>query len=690
VRDTLPTPRSTATPAPPTEVTPARAGVAGDRYFIEYGESRWEFLSGVNLGVTVPGRYPGELAVDAATYRRWFPMMSDLGIRSVRVYTIQPPHFYEELRAYNLAHPDDPLFVVHGVWIDEERLLATADLFDEALTADFTAELTAAVNAVAGDLELPARPGHASGSFTADVTPWLVGWIIGIELDPVSIAASDATNATQRLFNGTWFSAKPEATPTASWFAARLDHLAGELAARNLAMPLAFTNWPTTDPLHHPYEPIANEDLVGIDPNNVTPEAWDGGYFASYHAYPYYPDFQRFDPELLSYQFAGRADPYAGYLEQLRDHHRGLPVVIAEFGVPGGMALAHEAPLGRHQGAHSEPDQMALNAEMLELIRAQGLAGGLVFEWADEWFKRTWNTVDLEQPADRRALWTNAFNNESQFGLLAVDPGSGEAIRLDGSPGDWDQMEATPIFQGEGAVRGILATHDARFLYLGLFLDETLADSDDPIAIGFDVIAGGSGGLPGSGAQPEADAAVVLGPGTAAEALVRASNDPFGIRFALVAGYFPAEPADYEPSSGVWNEQRLLTSYPLTVATTGETVPAETFPAGHLVYGSTDPNAADYDSRAAWYRRGSLVELRVPYAVMSVADPSSRQALVVAADGTITTAPFERVGISVVVADQVHRTAGYTWEPWNAVEWHDRLKVGVEVIREAMANPSGR
>ena len=452
-------------------------------------------------------------------------------------------------------------------------------------------------------------------------------------------------------------------------------------------MPVSFINWPTTDPLSHPYEPLADEDRVAIDANHVRPEpAWDGGYFASYHAYPYYPDFQRFEPALLEYESQGRFDPYAGYLAMMREHHAGLPVVVAEYGVPGGMGQAHRGPLGRDQGAHAEQDQMILNAEMMEVIRTEELAGGLVFEWADEWFKPTWNTVDLEQPADRRGLWSNAYNAESHYGLVAIEPGLGNHVVVDGLLGDWEAVDATTILTGDGAVRQVLGTHDAAYLYLGLRLaSESIAE----IAIGFDVLDGESGGLPDTdGLYPESDYAWVLGPGLQAQALVRASNDPFGVRYGLLAGYFPAESADFVDGSRAWNEIRLLTSNPLVVPVTGAEIPAESFGVGQLVHGSTDPNDAAFDSRATWYRTGDTVELRVPYASIGISDPSSLQALRVHSDGAVTFETFDSVGISVVAEGREHRTAGYGWARWDRVDWRQRLKAGADLVGAAMSDTS--
>ena len=72
-------------------------------------------------------------------------------------------------------------------------------------------------------------------------------------------------------------------------------------ARRGWSRPITFTNWLTVDPLEHPLEPLELEDRVSVDAMHLrATAAWPGGFFASYHAYPYYPDFLRFE-------YAGRA-----------------------------------------------------------------------------------------------------------------------------------------------------------------------------------------------------------------------------------------------------------------------------------------------------------------------------------------------------------------------------------------------
>ncbi|HJW76185.1 MAG TPA: hypothetical protein VJ787_11040, partial [Thermoleophilia bacterium] len=361
--------------------------------------------------------------------------------------------------------------------------------------------------AVHGDLRRPARRGVAWGTWTADVSPRLYAYSIGVEWDPQATSASDATNAGRAPYSGTYFSSKRVASPTETWLAEMLDHTAAQEARRGRSVPLTFTNWPTTDPLRHPQEPLPREDPVGIDANHMTAsEAWPAGLFASYHAYPYYPDFQRHEPGMGKVVYRGRPDPYAGYPTSLRAHHRGMPVMITEFGVPSAMGLAHRGPLDRDQGGHSEQEAMRTDGEIPTMIHDLGFSGGFVFEWADEWFKFTWNTIDYEIPGERRQLWTNPWTNEEHFGLMAMDPGAADAVTVDGEGVEWARNRSQVIYEGRRELREVRAVRDEGYLYLRLLMDDPAAWKKRSLTIGIDVIPGGNRGLPGlPGLDPRAD-----------------------------------------------------------------------------------------------------------------------------------------------------------------------------------------
>ena len=370
---------------------------------------------------TTPGHYPGEVAIEATDYRRWFAQMGAMGIRAVRIYTIHRPDFYTELLAYNTLHPDAPLYLMQGVYPPDESYVTTQNVFGPAPTKAFDAELRDAVAAVTGKLSREPVRGHADGHWTADVSAYVMGWIIGAEMDPDAVLASDARNARQPGFKGTYFGSTAQASPTERWLAARLDGLAGELTKIGTLAPLAFVNWPPTDPLRHPSEPIPAEDLVGIDANNVQPtSAWRGGYFASYHA-SVLPGLSA-SPAGLPERGVCRPQ---GPLRRVSARPQGASRHDAHDRVRVRRAVQRGSGPLRSAGArpgHSEQESMAIDAELLKEIKDLGLAGGFLFEWTDEWFKATWNTLKRQLPVDRRALWHDPWTNEQWFGVVAADP----------------------------------------------------------------------------------------------------------------------------------------------------------------------------------------------------------------------------------------------------------------------------
>ncbi len=181
-----------------------------------------------------------------------------------------------------------------------------------------------------------------------------------------------------------------------------MNDMATAIAGTGWTTPIAFADWPTADPLHHPNEPNPQEDLVGVvgvDTDHVLPtHSWPAGTFASFHAYPYYPDFLRYQMNYQHFRIDGHADPYAAYLHALKVHFRGrMPLMITEFGVPSSLGSAHTGTLGRSQGDHSEAQAMRMDARILLEMRQLGLSGGFIFEWTDEWYKQT-GPARLRQP----------------------------------------------------------------------------------------------------------------------------------------------------------------------------------------------------------------------------------------------------------------------------------------------------
>ncbi len=646
------------------------------------------FWAGVNLGATVPATSPGELAPTREDYDRWFVQMGQMGSTILRVYTILPPRFYDAFRAYNLKNPKQPLFVLHGVWVPEDRMYEVQNMWDGEVVTDFRHELADAVGAVHGNLVRPQRRGHASGTYTSDISPWMIGWSIGVEWDPDLVEQTNEKNKAMPHYVGKYITTKEGSSPAEHWIAAGMDLVASLEVARGWSRPMTFTNWVSTDPVKHPEEPFHTEDLVSIDATrfSATP-AWPGGFFASYHAYPYYPDGLRFQKSYIDYRTPdGRPDQYAAYLQDLRTYHGDQAIMITEFGQPTSIGLAHRGPDGRDQGGHHERQSAANNVSMMKAIHDGGYAGAVIFEWTDEWFKFTWNSVEHELPKDRRAMWRNPLTNEEHFGVIAMEAGETQKVVLDGNDNEWTDKQSKVIAKASGPITEVRTTHDEESLYLRVKFAKDFAWTSQEIGLGLDLHPEGNGGLPGRpGVLPEADVALLVGPGNTAKLRIATWMDPLPFEMGVAKKYMPVVASDLVPGSGAWSNPAQVVSKPLTIESTGEEFPLDTIPYGDLRWGPNDPTRPDFDDRNVINGAGSVLEMRIPWGMIGLSDPSSKLVLRPQPDGKMKAAPIERVGVALAVSDGgVVTTSGYPWDAWNVVKWHERKKVGWDLYQQLM------
>ncbi len=160
------------------------------RRFEVYSAGKWQpfYIKGVNLGVALPGRYPSEFPADSATYAGWLDTLAEMGANTLRLYTILPPSFYRALRGWNLTHPRKVLWLLHGVWAE---LPPAHDFQHRTWQAEFQSEMRRVVDLIHGATVLPPRRGRASGWYDANISEWVLGYIIGREWEPFAVKAFD-------------------------------------------------------------------------------------------------------------------------------------------------------------------------------------------------------------------------------------------------------------------------------------------------------------------------------------------------------------------------------------------------------------------------------------------------------------------------------------------------------------------
>ncbi|OTF00463.1 hypothetical protein [Halorubrum sp. SD683] len=199
-----------------------------------------------------------------------------------------------------------------------------------------------------------------------------------------------------------------------------------------------------------------------------------------------------------------------------------------------------------------------------------------------------------------------------------------------------DAPERDPVRLGDGAdasreLTGLRVTSDAAYLSVRIEAD-ALGGGVDWDATNYLLAIGltdrGERALPhGLGAAAPADFVVRLGGPDASRVTVRPRYDAFAYEYGAEAGL---DLDRYrEPDPGVFSPLRLVINRGYTVPKTGERVPFESVETGRLRYGNGNPDSDRYDSLADVHVSPSndAIEVRLPWQLLNVADPSRRRRL---------------------------------------------------------------
>lgn len=654
----------------------------GDYFYIyESGDWKQMFMRGVNIGATEPGLFPGDLTISYDTYYRWFGYISEMNCNCIRIYTLMPPQFYQALGDFN-KKAKNKLYLYQGIWVNEEDIERLSDTYaeNEKILNDFMTDAVNLVNVIHGKAKIAETAGEAYGTYNTDVSPWLVGWIIGIEWDPNFVINTNNQHPDKKDYDGKYLY-----TQTASPFEAFLCRVGDALIKHEaktykFQVPLAFSNWITTDPLTHPNEPHFDEDKTTVNTENVKCRNFGPGMFASYHIYPYYPDSLNYQEDYLEYtDDSGKVNTYEAYLEDLKLAHT-VPIIVAEFGIPTSRGMGHESVMGYNQGMVDETAQGAMLIDMLGSIENAKYAGGIVFTWQDEWFKRTWNNVMFDI-ADRRPYWSNIQTTEQCFGLLAFDPGKESmAAYVDGDVSEWKNTQPT-VTTGQGK---LYIKSDERYLYI--MLDAGNYDFEkDTLLIPINAIAD-QGNLKAAQYNAEFDTAadflIYINGKNNSHIYVDRYYDAFNYYFleSKKLSDIKAEENAGVKNSGMFDIMRLCYGYNLTVKGTNQVVPDKAYETGKLRYGNGNPKAQEYKSLSDYYFKNGKLEIRIPWQLLNVMDPSGKQQI----------SDFRKTQVISPQAYQsfdfgfAYRTGteslkitlggSYEYNGWNIPTWHERLK----------------
>lgn len=672
----------------------------GKQLYIDEGDGFEVFdIRGVNMGLGKPGHFATEAAVTKEEYLRWFGQIREMGANVVRIYTIGPEAFYDAFYEYNKENAE-PLYLIHGVWVDDYLLNSSYGALDEEFYQPFIEDCKAVVDVIHGRYKTRKAESIFPQKYDKDISKWVYGYLLGVEWEPTLVSYTDRSFEQLPQYQGKYFYTE-NARNFEVFLAATGDEVVSyETEKYGSQRTVAFSNWPTTDPQEYP-EAVAEyfSKSAFLDVEHIrTTEDFLPGQFASYHIYPYYPDYYSFFAE-------HEENTYLQYLQDINAHHT-MPVVISEFGVPSSRGMAAHEALGRNQGFMSETEQGEALISMYEDIKAAGSAGGIVFTWQDEWFKRTWNTM-AGADLDMTAYWSNYQTNEQYFGLLAFDPGEEDSIcYVDGDKSDWSEEDR--VMEQDGY--RLSMKYDEKFIY---FLVEKagLDLKKDKLYLPVDTTPK-SGALKAENfgniamSQP-ADFIIELDGVENSRVWVQEYYDMIEALYFEEIGSqnffskeFPEKDSekfgqirlflqkyDYfektDMSSEDKNDKRLA-FHEFDRTNRLQYQVQELYETGKLTYGNADPAAKDFNSLADFCGGEGFVEIRLPWQLLGFSDPVEMK---------IHDDYYENFGVEYLKIDEMQVGVGDGTETIEMVPfaleklgkkpaYHERLKESYYILQE--------
>lgn len=645
-----------------------------------YQDGEWNdiFIKGVNMGTALPGKWFTEFPKEEGIYYRWFEMIGEMNSNTIRVYTLMDPSFYRALLRYNLQNKDNPLWLLQEIWPEENP--DENNYLKEEYVNEYYVEIERVVDAIHGNASIPERKGRAYGDYYADISPYILGFLVGRELESEEVIETNSKNNANK-YDGEYILID-SGSPTEVWLAMSLDHLMNYQEKKyGWQHPVAIVSWPTLDVMEHDSEwnlsgdkSLEFNDRISIDIRNLLlGEKMKAGLFGAYHIYPNYPDFMNNTSSYGDYKDEEGSLRYGGYLQHFIKNHESYPALVAEFGLANGMGNAHTNPDGYHHGSMTEEEQGKGIIRMMKAIQKEGYAGGVIFEWIDEWAKKTWTTESLMIPYEHKVFWHNAIDPEQNYGILAM-----ESIKPE---------ETQFTIKGSNIIRKIEMSGDETYLYLDIFTDGVVDLSNSKLLIGLDTYDP----LKGSFVFNES---IPIKSQTGMEFLVELKEKSGKLLVIPEYNIASYNFASVENSQGVFetinpiiNKERIIKS--------GEIIEEIREDGSRLNYGEF---AGSFNN---WYQRESTIHLRLPWGRLNITDPTTYQVLDdngkyndYPGRDILKTATTDGIRITILLVDAENKVIDqlpnkleekiqpFLWPTWGEPRYHERLKESYYLLKE--------
>ncbi len=683
---------------------PVRADFSceGNKIMADTGAGREEFrIKGVEISASVPGHAASEFEPEKEDYLRWFSQICGMGANTVRAAGIMNDAFYDALYEFN-TESDSPLYLLQGILLQDAVNYGAGDAYEADYMGALLSDGMRMVDVIHGNRVIMTNvPGRGTGWYTRDISQWVLGFLVGSEWNADTVAYTDHETYRDGRYEGMYFSASEDASPFEAMLAQVMDQItAYESRKYKRQHPIGFANEPATDPLKYrdDYSELAEKyeksgtqgvtyarqlnKICQIDAEHIQPtEAAKAGCFAAYSLYDFCEDFYLYLSEDQNERLSDilpeidKDGSYDGYAELLGRYHT-MPVVCVSYGFSTARGVVSEKgfPI-------TEEEQGKRLVEIYDDLCDDCWSGAVINSWQDRWELRSWNTA-YAQDFTNNFLWHDLQTESQWYGLMEFTSDSRIA---DGNPGEWEEGD---IVCTDGEIT-LSAYADSEGLML--LAEGSAVSPECTLYIPID-ITDKSGST--ASRSPElsfsrgADFLVCICGEEESRVLVQERYESVRANFLNeISGedaYVSFPEADSDTFIPIEMAMKNTTMVDYVDYTNRELKYLPLHETGKLRHGNGNPEADSYDSLADFCYGENCVEIRIPWALLNVANPARM---------LIHDDYYENYGVQFIGADgcYIGISNGETGEirmerfslTWKNREYKERLKRSYEIVQAA-------
>lgn len=645
-------------------------------------------IKGVALTASAPGQYDSTFAPDEEDYLRWLENIAAMGANTVRVYTIMDDQFYRAFYDFNEVSTS-PLYLLQGVQLES----AAVNSYHTAFSSEFLDELkhtgNMAVDIIHGR-RIAMSGQMLGGSYLHDISEWTLGYVIGHEWNADTVVYTDNAALRSGSYDGSFFSTAENATPFEAMLTQVMDSmLTYESNKYREQRLISFSVSPDIDFLTYD-EKYARQlrKYACVDAEHIVQgDMVKSGIFSLYRLYDFCDDFSLYlsaeQKAALTPELSGidSSRSFGGYLDLISAYHT-MPVVIdCGFSSSRGAVAIGQNPLTEYEQGQSA-------VRVWKDANLAGLSGMCISTWQDSWQRRTWNTAFATATA-RNYLWHDLQTDGQSYGLMSFDPCTKAICTVDGIADEW--QGDSPVLTGNGLSLSLRCDHQGLFL----LVQGDSVSPENRLFLPFDMtddLGSFTCADPTLSFDRAADFVLCIDGTENSRLLVQERYDAARANFGYELGsgnpYFDIPEAD----SPIFKIVNMVLRNDTLVDTDAGLPPEDVwqmralglYDTGKLTHGCGDPSNENYNSLADFCFGENCVEIRLPWLLLNVADPTLMQ---VHGDyytnygvvSEITTTFYIGLGSG---SDEISltpvKTSGWDLE----LEWRERLKQSYYVIQQ--------